>query len=200
MNDSDANTTTACAINDVVEEIINSFKALKPPFICPIDNCSKPCLGLMSLKHHLLKVHRERLSQEKQSDDDAHVSDEGQEKNAAAAAATSAKIIFKKRHVATILLMQTLNFKQQNFHCNIEILLFRKKKRGKLRFVNGRKSNSNALNKSQNVTEDEWEEVHANGGQHNSLSPASAAHYNMTYEESLRVAMFHVDNRAYRVS
>ena len=58
-------------LNDVIDEIVSRFKLLKPPFICPVDNCAKPCLGLMSLKHHLSKTHKDRLLETKQSGDEA---------------------------------------------------------------------------------------------------------------------------------
>ncbi|XP_075248539.1 bromodomain-containing protein 1-like isoform X2 [Convolutriloba macropyga] len=155
-------------INEIVDEIINSFKSLKPPFICPIDNCSKPCLGLMSLKHHLLKVHKERLSQDKQSEEDGGASDDAHE-----------KVI--SNQVAKINAIR------------------KKKKRGRMRFGNSRKSASRSSMAAGNTTEDDEDNGAGGNGKNNTLSPTSAAHYNMTYEESLRVAMFQVNSRSYRV-
>ena len=71
------NDTLPATVKEAVDEIIANYKSLKPPFVCPIDRCAKPCLGLMSLKHHLLKIHKERLLQGGTSDDG--MSDEASE-------------------------------------------------------------------------------------------------------------------------
>ena len=57
-------------VSEIVDEKINSFKYLKALFVCPIDNCSKPCLGLLTLKHYLQNVHNDRLSQVKHIEED----------------------------------------------------------------------------------------------------------------------------------
>ena len=71
------NDTLPATVKEAVDEIIANYKSLKPPFVCPIDRCAKPCLGLMSLKHHLLKIHKERLLHGGTSDD--ALSDEASE-------------------------------------------------------------------------------------------------------------------------
>ena len=68
-----------------------------------------------------------------------------------------------------------------------------------MRFGNSRKSASRSSMAAGNTTEDDEDNGAGGNGKNNTLSPTSAAHYNMTYEESLRVAMFQVNSRSYRV-